>query len=125
MEPDPCPTLPPTRRTPTSRVPSAARLSASPRTVKSRAVPRRATIRGGQDGCSDVSRGGLGLLLRHRFAPGTRLTVEVSGASGGSARLAGVHVVYAKPTVAAGDLCWLVGCRFDEPLSEDELKSWL
>jgi hypothetical protein len=35
------------------------------------------------------------------------------------------RVVYAKPHVADGAPCWMLGCAFDQPLSEEELQPLL
>jgi hypothetical protein len=72
----------------------------------------------------DVSAGGIGLLLRHRFRPGTYLQVEVHGA-GGAARVLSVRVVHATPVNPGEGACWLVGCIFLEPLGDDEVRALL
>jgi hypothetical protein len=72
----------------------------------------------------DVSAGGIGLLLRHRFRPGAFLTVEVQGPAGACRPLA-VRVVHATPVNPGDGLCWLVGCILLEPLGEEELRALL
>jgi hypothetical protein len=69
----------------------------------------------------DVSGGGIGLLLRHRFRPGTFLSVELQGLAGDCRPLA-VRVVHATPFNPGDGPCWLVGCILLEPLGEDELR---
>jgi hypothetical protein len=71
---------------------------------------------------SDISAGGIGLLLRHRFQPGAPLAVELRNATNLFRRLVMVRVRHAKPVIAQGDHCWLVGCVFTPPLTEDELR---
>jgi hypothetical protein len=73
----------------------------------------------------DISQGGVGLLLRHRFRPGTRLTVELRSHSGAYLRTVRARVVHAKPAVVDGVVCWVLGCAFDQPLSEEELQPLL
>ncbi len=73
----------------------------------------------------DVSRGGLGLLMRHRFRHGTRLTLELRASTG--ALLGTVSVMVVHTTAVVEDSCcnWLLGCAFDPPLSEDEFHALL
>jgi hypothetical protein len=73
----------------------------------------------------DISAGGVGLLLRHRFRPGTILAVELHGASGGCVRVLAVRVVHATPRTVDSESCWLMGCMFVEPLSDNELQTLL
>lgn len=70
---------------------------------------------------ANVSAGGIGLLLRHRFEPGTPLLVQLAAAEGGWQRTVAVRVRHATAVVAYGDLCWLMGCAFASPLSEAEV----
>jgi hypothetical protein len=73
----------------------------------------------------DVSAGGIGLLLRHRFRPGTVLAVELHGASGGCVRVLTVRVVHAAPRTVDSESCWQMGCMLAEPLAEDDLRALL
>lgn len=72
---------------------------------------------------SDISAGGIGLLLRHRFQPGAPLVIELRNARNQLQRLVQVRVRHARPVIAHGDQCWLVGCIFTPPLSEDEVQN--
>jgi hypothetical protein len=71
----------------------------------------------------DISPGGVGLLLRHRFRPGTPLTVELRGSTGTLLRAVAVRVVHATAVVVEGGHCWLLGCAFDRPLSGEEFRA--
>ena len=71
----------------------------------------------------DISAGGLGLLLRHRFRRGTPLRIELRRADGTLLREVRVRVVYAAPAQVDGDFTWRVGCAFTTELSADELRS--
>jgi hypothetical protein len=71
----------------------------------------------------NISRGGVGLLLRHRFQPGTDLTVELRDAAGELRRTVGVRVAHATAVLVDGIDCWLLGCAFDQPLSEEEFQA--
>src|SRR5262245_36123701 len=55
----------------------------------------------------DISVGGVGLVLKRRFEPGTLLRVEVPGASGEAPAVLWVRVVRQS---ARADGQWLVGC---------------
>jgi hypothetical protein len=59
----------------------------------------------------NVSRDGVGLLLSSRFAPGTRLLVQVPGVANALLPYLTVRVVYARPQ-ACGN--WSLGCRLDD-----------
>lgn len=73
----------------------------------------------------DISAGGIGLLLRHRFRPGTVLAVELHRPSGGCAGVLVVRVVHANPRTVDSESCWLMGCLLAEPLTDDELQALL
>jgi hypothetical protein len=73
----------------------------------------------------DISQNGLGLLLRHRFRPGTVLTVELRSNSGKLLRTVNVKVLRAAPCFAQGHDCWLLGCVLDQQLTEEELQALL
>src|SRR5262249_46492209 len=69
----------------------------------------------------DISRGGIGILATHRFRPGTELAIELRDRADAIRRSVRVRVVHATATFTEGNLCWLLGCAFDQPLSEEEL----
>ncbi len=72
----------------------------------------------------DISRGGLGLLVRHSFRPGSELTVELRERGGGDVRrVLSVRVVHATAVLVEGSYRWLLGCAFDQPLSEEEFQA--
>jgi len=71
----------------------------------------------------DISQGGVGLLLQHRFRPGTNLDVDLRDPSGHALRTVQVRVVHATPILEEDRPCWLLGCAFDEPLSDEEFIS--
>jgi hypothetical protein len=73
----------------------------------------------------DISAGGIGLQLRHRFRPGTPLRVELRRSDGTLLREVQVRVAYAAPARVNGDFIWRVGCAFDTALSNDELQCLL
>lgn len=117
-------------------VPREQRVSANP-------TERRAWVRYGSDlevACratgamkdagwigklQDISQGGLGLLVRHRFRPGTPLLVELRSRNGACTRTVPVHVVHARAVVNEGAPCWLMGCTFASTLTEEELQAFL
>jgi hypothetical protein len=71
----------------------------------------------------NISRGGVGLLLKHRFQRGTELTIELWNGMGELLRTVRVRVVHATAVLADGIDCWLLGCAFDQPLSDEEFQS--
>jgi hypothetical protein len=71
---------------------------------------------------ANLSAGGVGLLLRHRFERGMELAVEIVNRSGTVGRTLAARVVHATAVFASGDPCWLVGCAFSQVLTEAELK---
>ena len=71
----------------------------------------------------DISRGGVGLLLRHRFEPGTALSIEIRGSGRPSLRAVTVRVVHVTPVVDGAAHCWLHGCAFDRPLSAEAVEA--
>jgi hypothetical protein len=73
----------------------------------------------------DISAGGLALLLRHRFKPGTLLLVDLKAASGQLLRTVQVRVIYAVPTRSHGDHWWRVGCVLLAELKDDDLQALL
>jgi hypothetical protein len=73
----------------------------------------------------DISAGGIALLLRHRFKPGTTLAVDLKSASGQYLRTVRARVIYAVPTTVQGDHWWRVGCVLVNTLQDDELQALL
>jgi hypothetical protein len=69
----------------------------------------------------DISRGGVGLMLRHRFRRGTRLLVELRDHAG-MTRVLAARVVRACAVVESADHGWLMGCTFETQLTEEELR---
>jgi hypothetical protein len=70
----------------------------------------------------DLSCGGVGLVLRHRFDRGTMLSVELPSTNQSQFFLLLAAVVHTTPQ-ADGE--WLIGCEFATPLSADDLRSLL
>lgn len=73
----------------------------------------------------DVSAGGIGLLLRHRFPIGTPLVLELRLTGSAAVREVSVRVVHAVPVRSEGVVLWRTGCMFPAPLSDGELQSLL
>jgi hypothetical protein len=73
----------------------------------------------------DISVGGVGLLLRHRFEKGSELLIEIASRAGAFRRTVRARVCHARMVIASGDPRWLLGCTFAEPLSEEELKNFI
>jgi hypothetical protein len=73
----------------------------------------------------DVSRGGVGLLLTHRFQPGTSLAVELRDRAGKVRHIAQVRVTNVVAAWSQTTTCWRLGCAFDAPLSEEEFQALL
>jgi hypothetical protein len=71
----------------------------------------------------DISRGGVGLLLQHRFRPGTDLTIELRENSGKLLRTVDARVAHASAVLDDGNPCWLLGCSFAQPLTDEELQA--
>jgi hypothetical protein len=71
----------------------------------------------------NISPGGIGLVMRHRFRPGTALVVELRGLTGALLRTVPARVIYASAVSAHGHPCWLLGCAFDEPLPEEDVRA--
>jgi hypothetical protein len=68
----------------------------------------------------DISEGGVALLLRRRFEPGTVLTVDLRGSGEPLARRLLVRVVRVQ---LHSHRRWLMGCAFARRLSSDEVQS--
>jgi hypothetical protein len=73
----------------------------------------------------DVSLSGVGLLVRHRFRPGTALHVELRENTGKLLRTVEVHVIHATAVLVEGSPRWLLGCTLDQPLTDEEFRSLL
>jgi hypothetical protein len=71
----------------------------------------------------DISCGGVGLVLQHRFRPGTTLTVELRDQSGRVLRTAQARVAHATAVRDEAGQRWLLGCAFDRPLTEEEFAA--
>jgi PilZ domain len=71
---------------------------------------------------TDVSLGGLCLVLRRRFERGTSLTIELPEIEGQPAYSVVARVVHIRP---AATNCWMLGCQFVSTLTEDELHRLL
>jgi hypothetical protein len=64
----------------------------------------------------EVSADGAGLLLTEDVPAGTRLALEL-------APLVGVFHGLVVHSCELGDGAWQVGCRFDHPLGDDDLRA--
>ena|SRR6266851_7396402 len=73
----------------------------------------------------DVSLGGIGLILRHRFPPGAPLTVELKSRDGKSLQTISVRVMHSRPVIVEGHPCWLVGCALVRNFTEHEIQEIL
>ena len=98
----------------------------------------------------DISSSGIGFLLQDRLEPGAILVFELKDGAGTIGRIA--HVRHCRPHPVTSDApwlpqtpalsqffrrllrvsapqpageAWLVGCEFDQPLNEDEMKQLL
>jgi hypothetical protein len=71
----------------------------------------------------DISQGGIGLLLRHRFESGTVLIVELRGSGGPLARAMTLRVVHATAVMDGATPSWLHGCAFDQLLGPAEIEA--
>ena len=71
----------------------------------------------------DISRGGIGLVVRHHFQVGTELAIELRDNSDAVLRVVRVKVVHVTATSSDGAARWMLGCAFDTPLTEDEFAA--
>src|ERR1700722_7594655 len=71
----------------------------------------------------NISQTGFGMLLEHRFRPGTAVAVDMRESDGTSLRTFRARVVHASAVLVDGCPCWLLGCAFDSPLSEADFAS--
>jgi hypothetical protein len=99
---------------------------AAPRHPCTRHGPDYLVVRAGKESRwarpSDISRGGIGLLLAQRVTPGTHLTIQMRGAPTGRSPGLKAVVRQARPQE---DGTWWVGCAFDHVLSARELDQFL
>jgi hypothetical protein len=70
---------------------------------------------------SDISVGGVLIVLPRRFEKGTGLALELPGDAERESAIVFVKVVHLKRQDAA----WALGCKFVSPLSDDELQRLL
>ncbi len=68
---------------------------------------------------TDVSQGGIRLVVCRRFEPGTGLGVEFPGQSGEEPYMVLAKVIHVR---ALPDGSWALGCKFISELGEDELR---
>lgn len=73
----------------------------------------------------NLSVGGIGLLLSHRFRPGTHLVVQLRNPNGSLRRTLRVRVRHATAMPASDPAAWYLGCSFASCLSEGELRDLL
>jgi PilZ domain len=73
----------------------------------------------------NISCTGLGLLMQHRFQPGSPLDVELQSSSGVCRRGLRVRVIHASAVRSDGHASWLIGCAMAQPISEEELRALL
>lgn len=70
----------------------------------------------------DISRGGLKLMLARKFDRGTMLRIRTVKEGPEKWSLAIAEIRYAIPTPEGK---WMMGCAFQQELSEIELLNWL
>jgi PilZ domain len=70
---------------------------------------------------SDISQGGVLIVLPRRFEKGTGLALELPGDATRESSIVFVKVVHLSQRAGA----WALGCKFVSPLSEDELQRLL
>jgi hypothetical protein len=66
----------------------------------------------------NISQGGFGMLLQHRFRPGTTVAVDMRDHDGAPLPTMQARVAHATATLVDGCPCWLLGCAFERPLTE-------
>jgi hypothetical protein len=71
----------------------------------------------------DISRNGLGLLLPRPLPSGLPVLVRMKDTAGANVYDLPGQVVHATKQVAGGE--WVVGCRLDAPLTQDDLDALL
>jgi hypothetical protein len=68
----------------------------------------------------DVSTGGISLVIRYRFEPGTLLVIDIDGASDSGAHPLLGRVVHTTPRA---DGRWVLGCALRRQLSAEQLQA--
>ncbi|MBM3993296.1 MAG: PilZ domain-containing protein [Planctomycetes bacterium] len=71
---------------------------------------------------SDISIGGIRLLLQRRFEKGSALAIELPGDGVREPTVVFVKVMHVR---SAGNGAWMLGCKFVSELSDDELQRLL
>jgi len=71
---------------------------------------------------SDVSKGGVRLVLGRRFEPGAGLAIELPGDPGDEPSIVLAKVVYVRALPGGS---WSLGCKFISELSDDEVQRLL
>lgn len=83
---------------------------------------RRSSVRYVPQVIRDISRTGMGLVLKQVHEPGTPLAIELHSPNKNIKYTVFTRVVHA---TAQPDGTWLVGCAFARELSNDELRNLL
>jgi hypothetical protein len=73
----------------------------------------------------NISQTGVGLLMQHRFRPGSCLTVELQSRNGSFRRTVSTRVINARAVLIGGTAGWRLGCALVEALSEEDLTALL
>jgi hypothetical protein len=68
----------------------------------------------------ELTAGGIGLMIKRRFEPGTLLAVELQSSTTDFSRTLVARVIHAK-SQGGGD--WVIGCILASKLDEEELES--
>jgi hypothetical protein len=68
----------------------------------------------------DISRGGVGVLLSRPLEPGLSVVIRMGATAGARDYELPAQVVHATKEIG-GD--WVVGCRLDTPLTQDDLDA--
>jgi hypothetical protein len=110
LGPDPAPPSPNRRAT--------VRYHCAPATLGRLQLPAREEIQ--KAWVLDLSLGGVGLLLTRALEPGLAVVVRMNGSAGGRIYDLPARVVHATKDIG-GD--WVVGCRLDTALTQDDLDA--
>jgi hypothetical protein len=70
----------------------------------------------------NISVTGIGMLMRHCFARGSLLEIELCDRAEQHRHTVRVRVVHVTAVRLPDALCWMVGGAFAEPLREEELQ---
>jgi hypothetical protein len=111
LGPEPAPASSPNRR-------ATVRYHCAPATLGRLQLPPREEAQNAW--VLDLSLGGVGLLLSRPLEPGLAVVVRMGGAAGARAYELPARVVHATREIG-GD--WVVGCRLDTPLTQDDLDA--